>query len=71
MHNLGALFVGAVSEGAAVRGLSQFKQLNSSRCGNGGGGSVNAQQSSGEEKKRQCSHHHKYRCIHILIKYGF
>ena len=70
MHDLGALLMGAVSEGAAaVRGLSQFKQLNSSRCGNGGG-SANAQQSGGE-KKRQCSHHHKYRCIHILIKYGF
>ena len=54
MPNLGALFMGAVSEGAAaVRGLSQFKQLNSSRCGNcGGGGSANAQQSSGEEKGR-------------------
>ena len=48
MPNLGALFMGAVSEGAAaVRGLSQFKQLNSSRCGNGGGGSANAQQRRG------------------------
>ena len=62
-----ALFVGRCrGRGATVRArviAVQTTQLVQMRR-------KNAQQCKATEEK-QCSHHHKYRCIHILIKYGF